>query len=32
MTIRVINRGQTKERPIFCPMLIDYPNEGTPRA
>ncbi len=26
MTIRIINRGATKERP-FCPLLIDYPYE-----
>lgn len=31
MTIRIIKRGQTKDRPIFCPLLIDYPYEEAPR-
>ncbi len=26
MTIRVIKRGVTREKP-FCPLLIDYPYE-----
>jgi hypothetical protein len=25
MTIRIVNRGATKDRPPFCPFLIDYP-------
>lgn len=31
MTIRIITRGQSKDKPIFCPMLIDYPYDETPR-
>jgi hypothetical protein len=26
MTIRIVTRGATREKP-FCPLLIDYPNE-----
>ena len=25
MTIRIVNRGAARERPPFCPFLIDYP-------
>jgi hypothetical protein len=25
MTIRIVKRGASKDRPPFCPMLIDYP-------
>ena len=25
MTIRIVKRGASKEPPIFCPFLIDYP-------
>jgi len=26
MTIRIVKRGATREKP-FCPLLIDYPYE-----
>lgn len=26
MTIRIVKRGNTREKP-FCPLLIDYPYE-----
>ena len=29
MTIRIIKRGQGKDRPVFCPLLIDYPYDDT---
>jgi hypothetical protein len=25
MTIRIVKRGASKDKPVFCPMLIDYP-------
>jgi hypothetical protein len=25
MTIRIVARGASKDRPPFCPLLIDYP-------
>jgi len=31
MTIRIVKRGQSKDRPTFCPLMIDYPYEETPR-
>lgn len=27
MTIRIVKRGATREKPPFCPLLIDYPYE-----
>ncbi|AMY12758.1 hypothetical protein LuPra_06040 [Luteitalea pratensis] len=25
MTIRIVKRGVSKDKPPFCPFLIDYP-------
>lgn len=28
MTIRIVTRGASKDKPPFCPMLIDYPYDA----